>query len=68
MALTITPQISGQQANGTLSYCFLNEPLKVHIDDSPSRATGQVGYTTGSVNISGLGTLFTTEISVGSIT
>tara|TARA_R110002073_G_scaffold27337_1_gene88377 strand:+ start:8202 stop:9206 length:1005 start_codon:yes stop_codon:yes gene_type:complete len=34
MALTITPQISGQQADGTLSYCFLNEPLKVHITDS----------------------------------
>lgn len=34
MALTITPQISGQQANGTLSYCFLNEPLKVHTEDS----------------------------------
>ena len=67
MALTITPQISGQQADITLSYCFLYEPLKVHIDDSPSRATGQVGYTTGSVNISGLGTLFTTEISLGSI-
>ena len=36
MALTITPQISGQQANGTLSYCFINEPLKVHVTDSLS--------------------------------
>ena len=34
MALTITPQISGQVADGTLSYCFLMEPLKVHITDS----------------------------------
>ena len=36
MALTITPQISGQQANGTLSYCFINEPLKVHVTDGLS--------------------------------
>lgn len=36
MSLTITPQISGQQANGTLSYCFINEPLKVHVTDSLS--------------------------------
>ena len=36
MSLNITTQISGQQANGTLSYCFLNEPLKVHITDSLS--------------------------------
>ena len=34
MSLTITPQISGQQANSTLSYSFLQEPLKVHITDS----------------------------------
>ena len=36
MSLTITPQISGQQANSTLSYCFINEPLKVHVTDSLS--------------------------------
>jgi len=34
MSLTITPQISGQQANSTLSYSFLQEPLKVNITDS----------------------------------
>lgn len=34
MSLQITPQISGQQANSTLSYSFLQEPLKVHITDS----------------------------------
>tara|TARA_R110002049_G_scaffold257269_1_gene432695 strand:+ start:169 stop:1173 length:1005 start_codon:yes stop_codon:yes gene_type:complete len=39
MALTITPQISGQQADSTLSYCFINEPLKVHVTDSDSAVT-----------------------------
>jgi hypothetical protein len=39
MSLNITPQISGQQANGTLSYCFINEPLKVHITDSDSQVS-----------------------------
>ena len=34
MSLGITPQISGQQANSTLSYSFLQEPLKVNITDS----------------------------------
>jgi len=34
MSLSITPQISGQQANSTLSYSFLQEPLKVNITDS----------------------------------
>ena len=36
MSLTITPQISGQVASATLSYNFLQEPLKVHIIDSDS--------------------------------
>jgi len=39
MALTITPQISGQVADGTLSYCFLMEPLKVHITDSDANTS-----------------------------
>ena len=39
MSLTITPQISGQQANSTLSYCFINEPLKVHVTDSDATVT-----------------------------
>jgi hypothetical protein len=34
MALAITPQISGQQTGGAITYCFINEPLKVHIEDS----------------------------------
>lgn len=34
MSLSITPQISGQQANSTLSYSFLQEPLKVNVTDS----------------------------------
>jgi hypothetical protein len=36
MSLTITPQILGQQANSTLSYMFIGEPLKLHITDSDS--------------------------------
>jgi hypothetical protein len=34
MALTITPQISGQVASSTISYSFMQEPLKVYITDS----------------------------------
>ena len=34
MALQITPQISGQVASSTISYSFLQEPLKVYITDS----------------------------------
>lgn len=34
MSIVITPQILGQQADNTLSYCFLNEPLKVVIRDT----------------------------------
>ncbi len=34
MALTITNQISGQQASDTLTYSFLYEPLKIYITDS----------------------------------
>lgn len=34
MSLQITPQINGQVASSTLSYCYLQEPLKVHITDS----------------------------------
>ena len=39
MSLAITPQITGQQANSTLSYCFIHEPLKVHITDSDAQTT-----------------------------
>lgn len=34
MSLQITPQISGQVASSTISYSFLQEPLKVYITDS----------------------------------
>lgn len=34
MSLTITPQITGQVASSTLTYSYLQEPLKVHITDS----------------------------------
>lgn len=46
MSLTITPQISGQQANSTLSYSFLQEPLKVHITDSDADVTTIYGDVT----------------------
>ncbi len=36
MSLTISTQITGQVASSTLSYSFLQEPLKVHITDSDS--------------------------------
>jgi len=39
MSLQITPQISGQQADSTLSYCFLMEPLKVHITDTDANTS-----------------------------
>lgn len=34
MAITITPQIQGQQVNSTYSYCYLYEPLGVNIQES----------------------------------
>ncbi len=46
MSLTITPQISGQQANSTLSYSFLQEPLKVNITDSDADVTTIYGDVT----------------------
>tara|TARA_R100000541_G_scaffold58400_1_gene69591 strand:- start:3683 stop:4720 length:1038 start_codon:yes stop_codon:yes gene_type:complete len=46
MSLQITPQISGQQANSTLSYSFLQEPLKVHITDSDADVTTIYGDVT----------------------
>ena len=65
MALITIPQIMGQQANGTLSYCFINEPLKVYIPTT-SQATGTGAYSVGNSTITGSGTLFTTELSIGS--
>ena len=46
MSLQITPQISGQQANSTLSYSFLQEPLKVYITDSDADVTTIYGDVT----------------------
>ena len=34
MAITITPQITGQVASSTLTYSYLQEPLKVYITDT----------------------------------
>ena len=67
MSLTITPQINGQQANGTLSYCFLNEPLKVHVQDNQTQATGYITFTAGAVAFQGVSTLFLSELTVGDI-
>lgn len=36
MSLSLTPQISGQVASSTISYSYLQEPLKVYIVDSDS--------------------------------
>lgn len=57
MSLTITPQISGQQANSTLSYSFLMEPLKIHITDSDSTVSEifvdvtRIGTDTGTAEV-----------------
>ena len=66
MGVNITPQITGQQANDTLSYCFINEPLKVFITPV-TLATGQGAYTLSGNTITGTGTLFTLELVVGNI-
>jgi hypothetical protein len=34
MALTVTPQILGQQAEDYVTYCYLLEPLNIYISDS----------------------------------
>jgi hypothetical protein len=46
MSILITPQIEGQEAEATgqaftptLSYCFLNEPLKIYVDDNDPDVT-----------------------------
>lgn len=39
MALTVTPQILGQEASETVSYCYMLEPLKVHITDTDEDTT-----------------------------
>jgi len=37
MALTVTPEILGQEATAEVTYCYIGEPLKVHIvDDDPA--------------------------------
>ena len=66
MGVNITPQITGQQANDTLSYCFINEPLKVFIAPV-TQATGTGAYALGGNTLTGTGTLFTTELVVGEI-
>ena len=38
MALTITPEILGQEVTSTISYCYLYEPLRVQIAESDSSA------------------------------
>jgi hypothetical protein len=39
MALTVTPQILGQETVDTVSYCYMLEPLKVHITDDEASTT-----------------------------
>ena len=73
MALTITPQISGQQANSTLSYCFINEPLKVYITDSLSTVNQifadvtQISTSTGAVVTTNIGYIVRDVVSLGGI-
>lgn len=38
MALTINPEILGQQADSSLSYCYLYEPLRINIEESDLEA------------------------------
>lgn len=38
MALTITPEILGQEVTNTISYCYLYEPLRIQIEESDSSA------------------------------
>lgn len=39
MAITVTPQISGQVASSTYTYCYLYEPLRVFIEEPDTSAT-----------------------------
>lgn len=39
MAVTITPEITGQVANATFSYCYIFEPLRIYVSESTSTAT-----------------------------
>ena len=65
MGLNIKTQISGQQANSTLSYSFIYEPLKIHVGEETRAAIGSIGYSSGSTSVTGLGSLFTQELVVG---
>ena len=52
MAITVTPQIAGQVASSTYTYCYLYEPLRVFIEESDLSATkiyiDITPYSTGS--------------------
>ena len=39
MAITITPQINGQEVSSNITYCYIGEPLKVHITDNDPLVT-----------------------------
>ena len=36
MSLTITPQVTGQEASSSVTYCYLYEPLRIDVDESVS--------------------------------
>ena len=36
MSLTITPQVTGQEASSSITYCYLYEPLRIDVDESVS--------------------------------
>jgi hypothetical protein len=65
MPITIQPQIIGQQADSTLSYCYVAEPLKIHLIEGTKAAIGTISVTSGTVAVTGVGTFFTQDLEEG---